>query len=238
MDDRLFTIDLPIYPKDIFRLLALRSVCTNEKFLAELSRCFAAYEQNIGLSERLLNRKKPFDYASHGGLNVKKKFSAMTERQLCASRNAFFRQDRNFKHIGHVIDYEVPLDDARDSAAGKIDLLSVAGNTAFVIEVKKFDSNEYPIRALFEVFTFWKMIGGNNPEKFRLAYRNKAIGYTGLPPECSVVPALLLGGKSKILDRVKKHEQWEICKLFYARGVRVFEYDDQLNVKEVEEVKF
>lgn len=81
----------------------------------------------------------------------------MTERQLCSSNRAFF--NRHFTGIGHVIDYELPLDDKRDSAFGKVDLVSVTDNNELLLlEVKKVDSNEHPLRAMFEIFTFWKIL--------------------------------------------------------------------------------
>ena len=168
------TIQLPIQPKDVFRILALRSVVENDEMLKALNEHFNEIFKGIKQTERLKR-----------GLTInKEKLTDFTERELCASKKAFF--DNSFDGIGTVIDYELPLDETRYSAFGKVDLVSLSEDThiLYLLEVKKHDSNEHPLRAMFEIFTFWKMLqdGGKDKagdfsifiEKYTSAEQNKS----------------------------------------------------------------
>ena len=71
--------------------------------------------------------------------------------------------------LGDFIDYEVPLKSSElDEGLGEIDLLScnkITGD-AYIIEVKRPDNNERPLRAILESYTYWKIVGGDEPNHF------------------------------------------------------------------------
>ena len=76
---------------------------------------------------------------------------------------------KRFSQIGEVVDYQVPLKHARGDdckGMGKVDLLSVEGETAWLLELKVPDSTEHPLRAIMEVYTYWKQLGGERCERF------------------------------------------------------------------------
>lgn len=75
---------------------------------------------------------------------------------------------RTLPLIGTIVDYQVPLKHNRKGCEGmgKVDLLSRNGDTAYLLELKVPDSTEPPLRAIMEIYTYWKQLGGNNSEHF------------------------------------------------------------------------
>jgi len=227
------TIELPINPKDVFRLLALRTMVEQTDLIERLADKFD-FTKGIGTTARLRRGDDPFAY-KHDGNTTKKPLTKMTERELCSDTQAFFRQ-KPFDCIGKVIDYEIPLDNTKKSAYGKVDLLSVSGDTAYTLEVKKFGSREHPLRALFEIYTFWRMLAENGSHAYFIKrYKNGNRTLSGCK---RIVPALLLDVKSKIrrdFGEIKNDATGRLIKKFFSAdiGMKVFEYDNELNVREV-----
>ena len=72
---------------------------------------------------------------------------------------------KSFNHVGKIVDYQVPLKVNGSSAGkGKIDLLSVVDETAYLLEVKVPESTESPLRAIMEIYTYWQQLGGNSKD--------------------------------------------------------------------------
>ncbi|MDR1438762.1 MAG: hypothetical protein LBJ10_01725 [Clostridiales bacterium] len=63
-----------------------------------------------------------------------------------------------YDHIGEILNYEVPLKDKRADLAGKIDLFAwdEASQSLSVLELKSPSCKETLLRAVLEVFTYWK----------------------------------------------------------------------------------
>lgn len=81
-----------------------------------------------------------------------------------------------FSKIGKVVDYQVPLKHIRGDECegmGKVDLLSMDGETAWLLELKVPDSAEHPLRAIMEVYTYWQQLGGERCERFLARSRAK-----------------------------------------------------------------
>ena len=228
-------IELPIFAKDVFRLLALRTIVNQTNLIQRLDECFD-FTGGIDTTERLSWDHDPFAYEHKQHEVPDKPLVKMTERELCSSGRAFFRKEP-FKGIGRVIDYEIPLDNEKDSAYGKVDLLSRSedGKNAFVLEVKKFGSGEHPLRALFEIFTFWKMLTKDGSHKlFIEKYKN---GSETISTCERVIPGLLLDVNSDIFKNLMNPSDQYVRslrdKFFDPKiGMRVFSYDSELNVKE------
>lgn len=74
-----------------------------------------------------------------------------------------------FDTIGKIIDYQVPLKTpgaSDNSNLGKIDLLALNGDTLYLLEVKEPDNTESPLRAILEIYTYWKQLGGDDCRLF------------------------------------------------------------------------
>lgn len=238
--NNVFTVELPIAAKDVFRLLALRCITETPDLFSKIRDNFDYIYSGINTTPRLDESefgRKPFAY-KHEGLDIAETvYERMTERQLCAAKNAFF--GKPFDHIGEVVDYELPLDDKKDSAFGKVDLVSIKDDTMFLLEVKKCESNEHPLRAMFEIFTFWRTLASEDGSynRFLDAYR---ASHEIADNVRRIVPALLLCKSSEIMKELEtglKRDgvQRELCGLFFGPriGMRVFSYSkDDLSIKE------
>ena len=63
-----------------------------------------------------------------------------------------------YDFIGDIIDYQTPLKNKRSDTAGKIDLLSYDGSTAYILELKKPDSDESMLRCVLEGYTYMQTV--------------------------------------------------------------------------------
>ena len=76
---------------------------------------------------------------------------------------------KSFNFIGKIVDYQVPLKHKllqECSGLGKVDLLSLKDSVAYLLEVKVYKSTEVPLRAIMEIYTYWKQLGGNEGKYF------------------------------------------------------------------------
>lgn len=239
-------IDLPIAPKDIFRILALRSVVEQPAMVQKLLDNFDLIFERIPRTPRLDPRfpRNPFDYEHTGRTIVNAGFGEFTERELCASDNAFF--GHTLDGIGTVIDYELPLDETKDSALGKIDLVSLTNNgELFLLEVKKVKSNEHPLRAMFEIFTFWKMLMDEEGTFDRFLEQYKQCPQFPKDgrfneKELKVLPGLLLCETSDVRNSLVSDKMKPTEKELFGRflsdkiGLRVFSYSEKnLSVRNI-----
>lgn len=72
-----------------------------------------------------------------------------------------------YNSVGEIIDYQVPLKHSQKcSGLGKVDLLSQNGNVAYLLEVKTRENTEAPLRAIMEIYTYWKQLGGKEGRHF------------------------------------------------------------------------
>lgn len=128
---------------------------------------------------------------------------------------------QSFDVIGKIADYQVPLKTpgaSDNSGLGKIDLLAVNGDALYLLEVKEPNNTESPLRAILEIYTYWKQLGGDN---CRLFSGHKRVCGAGAN---KVKKALLL------FESENKGSVYQ--KLFYREGhERLFELMKQLNVE-------
>lgn len=72
-----------------------------------------------------------------------------------------FNQCKNGDDIGvagTILDYQIPLKDKETDKAGKIDLLAVNSEAAYILELKKEDSKETLLRCVLEGYTYKKTV--------------------------------------------------------------------------------
>ena len=170
------SIELPIEARSIFRILAINKIVERPEFVAKLGVQFDDFLEKIPFSDRIANVEKYPDFLNystpHNGDNRDTDIKKMPEEQMCKSPKCFFREltcktfDENGKCNSEstvcIIDYQVPLNSSRDIGEGVIDMIGAdigaGGNKIYIIEAKKWDSNEHPLRAMFEAITFCKML--------------------------------------------------------------------------------
>ena len=211
------SINVPIEARSIFRVLAIRKVVENSDLVQELCRQFDDILNGIPVSERILKgskgRKDFLNYKEkHEGCPYDKdKVESMPETHMCKSPKVFFRHFKVKDKKGddkfdiEFIDYQVPLNSSRDKGEGVIDLLGINESEIYVVEVKKWESAEHPLRAMFEAITFWKMIvGDDNCSGFIKCYNKARNINCKLPKGAIAYPAILVREGSEIYESMIK----------------------------------
>ena len=279
------TIMIPIEARSVFRVLAIRKVVENKELLKELGSRFKDILRAIPVSGRILEtlpdmyKTEPDSKHRNDFLGYKKPhkgedepFSIRTasEERMCKSKQAFFKKqlhylllDEKGKKVDEqeikTIDYQIPLSSSRDAGEGVIDMISTSEskNSIYIIEAKRWGSNEHPLRAMFEAITFWKMIQ-NGSKKFEsfISLYNKSTKNDGaqLPktPQ-SVVPVILIpkGGNGKdysgIYSRMismyvadfadaKDHKIYQtVYRGILTTGLRCWRYAEDLTIEDFTE---
>ena len=179
------TITIPIEARSVFRVLAIRKVVENKELIKRLGQELSNILDSIHISKRITDDKhkngKPKDFLRykepHNGDNCKedRPICKMSEEQMCKSSHVFFKKKFDIKNGDSarvtIIDYQIPLNHSSDSAEGVIDMIGISNSetptikkpaSIYIIEAKKWDSSEHPLRAMFEAITFWKMLQNEN----------------------------------------------------------------------------
>lgn len=89
------------------------------------------------------------------------RFDKDTPREEEKIAMEMFNQSKDglrYDFIGDIIDYQTPLKNKRSDTAGKIDLLSYDGSTAYILELKKPDSDESMLRCVLEGYTYMQTV--------------------------------------------------------------------------------
>lgn len=120
-------------------------------------------------------------------------------------------ENPNKNKIGMIVDYQVPIkvnglskeEKQINEGLGKIDLLSHKGKTLWLLEYKVEDNKtEHPLRAILEIYTYWKLLEKNIGEPLMDEY-NKEVP-KGLPKIEKLDKAIVLYKGSKLHDRLEK----------------------------------
>lgn len=156
-----------------------------------------------------LSHRNSYAVSSHQAVD-----GAMWDRYRRAKEGRPFRREewicrlamgKTFDTTGKMVDYQVPLKtpgDSGNSGLGKIDLLALNGDTLYLLEVKEPNNTESPLRAILEIYTYWKQLGGDECQLFSR--------HTGVCGAKKAKKALLLF-KSESLGSIYQ-------KLFYREG--------------------
>lgn len=248
-------ISIPIEARSIFRLLAIGTVVRNQTFVQFLSDNLDDILRAIQPTPRLTEERDFLNYSyNHEGDDKGDDkdivFEKCSEQELCKSKKAFFKNTEYANTLGEVFDYQVPLASSRDAGEGVIDMLSLCdGNTPkiYVIEVKKWDSDEHPLRAMFEALTFWRLLADEGNDKdprftnFITCYNKSKRKNRELPPDATIVPAILVCKNSRIYSQMMSKKSLdgtlvELYRKILDRGLRCFRYkQDDNNKLEVED---
>lgn len=213
-------MDIPVDAASVFRILAIRQVVEFPELQNYLANNIVKLINGIETTQRLTDAEKYRDFlnysSSHKGQSCFEDIEKMDEVKLCSAKEAFFRDGCG--DIGDVIDYQVPLRSSKNSGEGVADLLSVNGDKIFLIEAKRWNSKESPIRAMLEVLTFWKMLLDDkvsferpNCGLFVKRYNesNKDRRKRDLPEESILYPAILIRKGSNIYEKLKNMSKEE-----------------------------
>lgn len=173
-----------------------------------------------------ITRTGQYALKSHNVINAKKNLSEnkkdhLDEELIC--RKMFLSGLTNpYNAIGYIIDYETPLQntDADEGLKG-IDLLSynADADTLILLETKKSDSPESLLRAVLEVFTYWKIA---DHQKMLYDFCEKFPDF-GIDPSCTAVrKAVLLFKDSIAYNEYVKSSSLKTIELMKKLGVEFY----------------
>jgi hypothetical protein len=103
-------------------------------------------------------RKKGYCADSHKPGMERREDSGRVEENLCYDLFSYSQLEGDKS----VIDYQVPLKNKQGDRLGKIDLVMVEGRDVILLEAKKGDSKEYPLRAIAEICTYYRTLDKEN----------------------------------------------------------------------------
>jgi hypothetical protein len=119
-------------------------------------------------SGKNIRSTKPFRLATHNGKsNVSKRVQRDGNISYFEKGLAIALYNNTKTHcIGKFVDYEVPLNEKRNDGYGKIDLLAYKNGAVKLVELKinkkgVKQTDETLIRALLEIYTYYKLIQGS-----------------------------------------------------------------------------
>ena len=220
MSDTKFPLSLSLHAKDIFRILAIRSIADDQKVEEWICGHLDDIRKNIQQTGRICSpewKQRP-DNEKFPVHTQKGKLPTRKEKIICKALLGETPESTETTNVGTFIDYELPLDKKRNSAFGEIDLVSATDDTLFLFEVKGPRCNEAPIRAFMEIFTFWNLLV-DDPKKdnatddtadlFLQSYKKCERGKK-LDKITNIKPALLLCETSPIFRKLRnrKHGLW------------------------------
>ena len=231
------SIMLPIEARSIFRVLDSRRVVESEQLAKVIGneKTFNDILAAIHISDRIthINDKPDFlnyDMCHNGSKEVyddiNEKIKRMSEQQMCKSRQVFFNKKFNVLNLDPpsvlITDYQVPLSFSSDSGEGVIDMIGISDpesptsdKTIYIIEAKKWESDEHPLRAMFESVTFWKLLQDDTEteqnlrfKKFIDRYNSSSKRNIALPESSIAIPVILVRKKSKIYNKmISEHDK-------------------------------
>ncbi len=199
--------DLAIKNIEVFYkqpLINYTSKITNtETFVSE----FIAFEilktpsffDNIQPIKRESNGKSYLTKSHHDGtFSINEKSNRHEEKFA----KLLFDKNNNYSSLGKIIDFQVPLKDKQKDKAGKIDLISFDKNnsTLYLIELKYGENTETLLRAILEIYTYYKIV---DEGKLKNDFKNLLLEASDFE-KIQVKPAVML-----VKDLEKKH-----CKSF------------------------
>lgn len=80
---------------------------------------------------------------------------------------------KKLEKLGFVVEYQVPLKKKRSDDAGKIDLVTSANESVYIVELKYIGNKETLLRAILEIWTYYKQLNKVNfLNSFKLPKQN------------------------------------------------------------------
>lgn len=122
---------------------------------------------------------------------------------------------KKLEKLGLVIEYQVPLKGKRSDDAGKIDLITSTNKSVYIVELKYVDNKETLLRAILEIWTYYKQLNKVNflksfklPKQIKIEDIRKAV--------------LLSVGCNAFNEAKELSKRPELKKLAKALGVDIF----------------
>lgn len=164
-----------------------------------------------------ITRKTTYKTASHTGERIPS--DLRKEEQIAVE---LFNQ-KHFDFIGDIIDYQTPLKNTSKDVAGKIDLLSYAGETLYILELKKPDSTETMLRCVLEGYTYMKT-----------ADTEKLLSNFDLPADTKVVacPFVFLNGEQHNEMKENRPNLKNIMRLLNSKPYYIIKENNKYKVVE------
>jgi Holliday junction resolvase-like predicted endonuclease len=133
---------------------------------------------------------------------------------------------KKLKKLGLVIDYQVSLKEKRSDDAGKIDLITSASEYVYIVELKYIGNKETLLRAILEIWTYYKQLNKVNFLKsFKLLKKNKIE---------DIRKAVLLSVDCNAYNEAKElSKRPKLKQLAKALGIDIFLLEENITIIEL-----
>jgi len=166
-----------------------------------------------------INRIKKYNVGTHDGQH-----NGDTNR--AEEIFAIHLKGEKLKKLGLVIDYQVPLKEKRSDDAGKIDLITSTNKSVYIVELKYIDNKETLLRAILEIWTYYKQLNKVNflksfklPKQIKIEDIRKAV--------------LLSVGCNAYKEAKELSKRPELKQLAKALGVDIFLFEENITITEL-----
>ncbi len=165
------------------------------------------------LSVNKINRERTYNVGHDGIYND----NSTRKEEVIAMK----MYKRNYDVMGKILDYQVPLKDAQDTKAGKIDLISFKEEEQFMylIELKNNVSKETLLRCVLEIITYYSQV---DREKLKQDF--------GVSKEVEVKPAILVFKNTRPYEDLNDKY---VNKLIEKFGIDVFVAKQEHDIEKI-----
>jgi hypothetical protein len=182
----------------------------NKEYYTEVISRELLKNENINLLNRIpqIDREN-YNVGTHRGLH---RGDTNRAEEIFAMR----LKGKRLRELGLVIDYQIPLKRKRSDDAGKIDLITTTDKFVYLIELKYADNKETLLRAILEIWTYYRYL---NRENFLNSF--------GLPIQIKIRKAVLLGmGSNAYKEARDLKNRPELKKLAKKLRVDIFTFEE------------
>ena len=163
---------------------------------------------------KMIDRKITYKTETHNG-----KYNPNSNRREEIIALKMFK--KNYNDLGKIIDYQIPLKDAKTTKVGKIDIISYKDNTLYLIELKNDRSKESLLRCVLEIITYYNQIN-----------KDKLLEDYGLSKTTKVKPAILIFKDTKPYTAINDEYVNKLIKK-YDIDLFIGEVEEQFNIEKV-----
>lgn len=169
--------------------------------------------------------KKITRHASYNRIKAHEQESSDVSTELMCSekwtvKNMFLGKIDHDDIFGQLIDYEVPLKNKRNDGTGNIDFISMKNGKLWMVEIKKYTSDESILKALLEIQSYYQIV---DKEKLIKDYKKDL----NLNDNIEIEKVVAVFDRTEASNQYRENEKVKaFAKMFNIKVIRLIRYAD------------